>query len=93
MTSNIKTPRIEAGAWHKLGATPVDGGTNFALFSAHAERVELCLFDESGQTETARIALPEYTNEVWHGFLPEVAPGTLYGYRVHGRYEPWRRGR
>ena len=88
MTSNTQKPRVEAGAWHKLGATPVEGGTNFALFSAHAERVELCLFDETGQHETARVTLPEYTNEVWHGFLPEVAPGTLYGYRVHGRYEP-----
>src|SRR5439155_22680620 len=63
-------------------------GVNFALFSAHAERVELCLFDNSGQHEEARISLPEYTDEVWHCYLPEARPGQLYGYRVHGPYDP-----
>ena len=61
---------------------------NFAVFSAHATKVELCLFDESGEKEIERIALPEYTDEVWHGYLPDARPGTIYGYRVHGPYEP-----
>ncbi len=63
-------------------------GVNFALFSEHAERVELCLFDESGENEVQRIELPEYTDQVWHGYLPEARPGQLYGYRVHGPYRP-----
>lgn len=71
-----------------LGATFDGEGTNFALFSATADRVELCLFDEASGAEVERITLPEYTNEVWHGYLPGVGPGTLYGYRVHGPYEP-----
>ncbi len=61
---------------------------NFALFSANATKVELCLFDDAGETELGRVTLPEYTNEVWHGFLPDARPGTVYGYRVHGPYEP-----
>ena len=79
---------VEAGEFHALGARFDGEGTNFALFSAHAERVELCLYDESGRTEIARIDLPEYTNEVWHGYLPGIKPGMLYGYRVHGPYDP-----
>ena len=79
--------RIEPGEPTVLGATWDGEGTNFALFSAFADSVELCLFDDEG-AETARIALPEYTNEIWHGYLPGVGPGTLYGYRVHGPYEP-----
>ena len=63
-------------------------GVNFALFSANATKVELCLFDDDGQQEIERIELPEYTDEVWHGYLPDARPGTLYGYRVHGPYEP-----
>jgi isoamylase len=62
---------------------------NFALFSAHAEKVELCLFDQDGMRETARIALPERTDDVWHGYLSDLAPGALYGYRVHGPYDPF----
>ncbi len=61
---------------------------NFALFSAHATRVELCLFDPAGETELERIDLPEFTDEVWHGYLPDARPGTVYGYRVHGPYAP-----
>lgn len=80
--------RILPGDYTTLGANWDGDGTNFALFSAHASRVELCLFDETGNTEIERITLPEYTNEVWHGYLPDVGPGTLYGYRVHGPYEP-----
>ena len=66
---------IQPGSPLRLGAHWDGEGTNFALFSAHAERVELCLFDESGANETARITLPEYTNEIWHGYLPGVGPG------------------
>ncbi len=72
------------------GSERISTGTvrNFALFSAHAERVELCLFDEESGAEIERITLPEYTDEIWHGYLPGVRPGTLYGYRVHGPYDP-----
>ena len=76
--------RISAGAPHPLGATWDGRGTNFALFSANAEKVELCLFDSHGRREIERIALPERTEDVWHGYLADVAPGRLYGYRVHG---------
>lgn len=66
----------------------LDGlGVNFALYSANATRVELCLFDERGR-EAERIVLPEYTDEIWHGYLPDARPGQLYGYRVHGPYAP-----
>ncbi len=82
--------RVATGAPHPLGASWDGRGTNFALFSSHAEKVELCLFDGHGRRETARIALPERTEQIWHGYLPDVAPGQLYGYRVHGPYEPER---
>jgi isoamylase len=75
------TPRLRGAAW--------DGdGVNFSLFSAHATGVELCLFDANGERELERIALPEYTDEIWHGYLEGAAPGLVYGYRVHGPYEP-----
>ncbi|MEM7693907.1 MAG: glycogen debranching protein GlgX [Pseudomonadota bacterium] len=80
--------RVMEGAPAPLGATWDGSGTNFALFSAHATKVELCLYDTAGRRETARIALPEYTHDVWHGYLPDVRPGQPYGYRVHGPYEP-----
>jgi isoamylase len=76
------------GRPYPLGATWDGEGVNFALFSAHAEKVELCLFDRSGNHEEARIALPEYTNEVWHAYLPDARPNLLYGYRVYGPYDP-----
>ena len=79
---------LEEGAAHPRGATFTGEGVNFAIFSAHATRVEVCLFDEAGATEIARIALPEYTDEVWHGFIRGLQPGTRYGYRVHGPYQP-----
>src|SRR5919107_5668576 len=77
------------GSPYPLGATWDGNGTNFALFSEHATGVELCLYDsgEPGR-ETARVRLPEYTNEVWHGYLPEVKPGQRYGFRVHGPWDP-----
>ncbi len=80
--------KVEAGSPFPLGATWDGLGVNFALFSANAEKVELCLFDSNGRREIERIALPEYTHEIWHGYLPEVRPGQLYGYRVHGPYDP-----
>jgi glycogen operon protein len=79
---------ILPGDYTVLGANWDGEGTNFALFSAYASRVELCLFDEASGAEVERITLPEYTNEIWHGYLPDVGPGTLYGYRVHGPFEP-----
>jgi len=88
MSFEGKTTRIvEAGDPTRRGATFDGQGTNFALFSAYAERVELCLFDAGG-AETERITLPEYTDEIWHGYVPGIAPGQLYGYRVHGPYNP-----
>ena len=84
----MSTIQIEEGRPYPQGATWTGLGVNFALFSANATKVELCLFDDTGETEIERIALPEYTNEIWHGFLPNARPGTIYGYRVHGPYEP-----
>jgi isoamylase len=80
--------RVNAGAPFPLGAAHDGRGVNFALFSANATRVELCLFTPDGTRETARVALPEFTDEVWHGYLPGLKPGQLYGYRVHGPYAP-----
>ncbi|EHM02866.1 glycogen debranching enzyme GlgX [Acetobacteraceae bacterium AT-5844] len=80
--------RLLPGKPHPLGATWDGLGVNFALFSAHAEKVELCLFDAAGRREIARLPLPECTDEVFHGYLPEARPGLIYGYRVHGPYRP-----
>ncbi|MEU6981305.1 MULTISPECIES: glycogen debranching protein GlgX [unclassified Streptomyces] len=74
------------GARCRVGPDGV-AGTNFALWSGGAEAVELCLFDADG-TET-RLELTELTHEIWHGFVPGVGPGQRYGYRVHGRWDPW----
>ncbi|WP_416407015.1 glycogen debranching protein GlgX [Agrobacterium rosae] len=79
---------ILPGDFTRLGANFDGDGVNFAIFSAHAERIELCLFDEDGKTEIERITLPEFTNEIWHGYIPGLKPGALYGYRVHGPYDP-----
>jgi len=87
----IKRKRaILPGSPYPLGATWDGHGVNFALFSAHAEKVELCLFDENGRRELERIAMPEQTHQIWHVYLPDAGPGTLYGYRVYGPYEPER---
>ena len=83
-----KSFEIRAGYSHQLGANYDGKGVNFAIFSAHAERIELCLYDPSGNTEIARLELPEYTHEVWHGYVPDLQPGALYGYRVYGPYDP-----
>ena len=82
--------QIRPGSPFPLGATWDGHGTNFAIFSANAEKIELCLFDRSGRRELERITLPEVTDDVWHVYLPEVVPGKLYGYRVYGPYEPER---
>jgi len=86
----ITADRLEAGEPFPLGATWDGLGVNFAVFSAHAERIDLCLYDDSGRREIGRLALPECTDEVWHGYLPGAAPGQLYGYRAHGPYDPQR---
>ena len=79
---------IREGLNHPLGANWDGMGTNFAIFSANATKVELCLFSTNGKEETERITLPEHTDEIWHGYIPGITPGTIYGYRVHGPYEP-----
>ncbi|PLW69670.1 glycogen debranching protein GlgX [Pseudohalioglobus lutimaris] len=79
---------ISSGISYPLGATCQEGGTNFAIFSAHAERVELCLYDSEGVREIARLTLPEKTHDIWHGFVEGATPGLCYGYRIHGAYDP-----
>jgi isoamylase len=80
--------RVWPGRSYPLGPTWDGAGVNFAIFSQHATKVELCLYDAEGTAETHRIALPEQTDQVWHAYLPDVQPDQLYGYRVHGPYEP-----
>ena len=82
------TPVVWPGKPYPLGATWDGEGVNFALFSEHAEKVELCLFDSTGRREIHRVTLREQTDQVWHCYLPEARPGLLYGYRVHGPYDP-----
>ena len=78
------------GRPYPLGATWDGEGVNFALFSENAEKVELCIFDATAQHQVACIALPEYSDQVWHGYLPDARPNLLYGYRVYGPYDPAR---
>src|SRR6195952_6089567 len=85
--SKLRRTGITEGKPFPLGATWDGLGVNFAVFSAHATKIELCVFDDSGQTELERIELPEYTDEAWHGYVPTAGPGTVYGYRVDGPYE------
>ena len=80
--------QLTRGAPYPLGATWDGLGVNFAVFSAHAERIELCLFDPSGRREITQLTLPECTDEVWHGYLPNGRAGLIYGYRAHGPYAP-----
>jgi isoamylase len=79
---------VKEGHAEAHGAIWDGKGTNFTLFSAHATKVEVCLFDAAGGTELERLTLPEYTDEIWHGYIPDVHPGSVYGFRVHGPYEP-----
>ncbi|MEZ2294857.1 glycogen debranching protein GlgX [Variovorax sp. RCC_210] len=76
------------GTSHPLGSTFTGDGVNFAVFSAHATQVQVCIFDEAGTTQIGCVTLPEYTDEIWHGFVPGLQPGARYGLRVHGPYEP-----
>lgn len=78
---------IEAGSPEPLGATCDASGTNFAVFSSVAERVELCLFNDAG-VQTDVVELPACSDDIWHGYLPGCKPGQHYGYRVHGLYLP-----
>src|SRR5262245_41960866 len=81
--------RVWPGQSYPLGATWDGSGVNFALFSESATKVELCLFENpDDQHESQRIELKEHTDLVWHAYLPDVVPGQVYGYRVHGPYEP-----
>ena len=80
--------RLREGLPHPRGATWDGRGVNFSLFSAHATGVEVCIFDADGNKELERIALPEYTDEIWHGYVDGLGPGDAYGFRVHGPYEP-----
>ena len=81
--------RVWPGRSYPLGATWDGAGVNFALFSEHATKVELCLFDAADAVkETERIVLPEQTDQVWHAYLPDILPDQMYGYRVHGPYDP-----
>src|SRR5688500_7079882 len=79
---------IEEGHADRLGAHSDGQGVNFAIFSANGEKVELCLFDPTGEKELTRLTLPGRTGDVWHGYVPGLQPGQLYGYRVHGPYDP-----
>jgi isoamylase len=92
MDSALTTVRPVTAVWpgqpYPRGATWDGEGVNFAVFSANATRVELCLFDANGRRELQRIELRERTDETWHSYLPEGRPGLLYGYRVHGPYDP-----
>jgi len=76
------------GRHEPMGAHPRDGGVNFAVFSEHAQRIELCVFDASGSQELKRYALSGPRDGIFHGFLPDVGPGLVYGYRAHGPYKP-----
>ncbi len=85
----MRTHNIWPGQPYPLGATWDGDGVNFALFSVHASGVDLCLYDSHEPArETARYPLPEYTNQVWHGYVPGLRPGQLYGFRVHGPHRP-----
>jgi len=79
---------IRAGARAPMGANWDGQGVQFAVYAGHAEAVQLCLFDPGGRAELQRLALPDCTDGVWHGYVPGLAPGQLYGYRAHGPYQP-----
>src|SRR5688572_15372334 len=84
---DLKLSRIREGLPHPLGASWDGKGVNFALATAHATKVEVCLFDKDGK-EKERIELPEFRGETWHGYVPDIGVGCFYGYRVHGPYAP-----
>src|SRR5688572_33416414 len=81
--------RVWPGQPYPLGGTWTGLGVNFAIYSSSATRVDLCLFDSPDATRASTcVPLPEHTDMVWHGYLPDIRPGQLYGYRVHGPYDP-----
>lgn len=80
--------QVSRGASFPLGASFDGDGVNFAVFSANAEKIELCLFEESGSREVRRLALPERDGDIWHGYVSGLRPGAIYGFRVHGPYAP-----
>ncbi|NDZ15010.1 glycogen debranching enzyme GlgX [Variovorax sp. WS11] len=88
----MKTNELITAVWpgrpYPPGAHWDGEGVNFALFSQHAQKVELCIFDEKGRHERHRIVMRERTDDIWHCYLPEARPGLAYGYRVHGPYKP-----
>jgi glycogen operon protein len=91
MTAKTRTHhQITSGRPNRLGARADAEGVNFALFADHAHRVDLCLFSPDGQQEVQRLTLPERSGAIWHGHVNGLRPGALYGYRVHGPYEPER---
>ena len=79
---------LQPGRAWPLGATCDGAGVNFAVFSANASAIELCLYGSDGSEETARLLLPAQSGDVWHGYLPGVVPGQRYGYRVRGPHDP-----
>lgn len=79
---------VSSGSNFPLGSSYDGKGVNFALFSAHAQKVELCIFDESGAQELARYPIEQSDNNIWHIYLEGAAPGLVYGYRVYGLYAP-----
>ena len=84
----MKTYGVGAGSPHRMGANHTGDGADFAVFSENASWIDLCLFSPDGTQETTRIALPEKTGPVWHGHVPGLPIGTLYGYRANGSYAP-----
>jgi glycogen operon protein len=80
--------RLDGGLPYPLGANWDGMGVNFAVFSAHASKIELCLFDSTGRREITRFDLPERSEDIWHGYLPQAQPGLVYGFRAHGPYDP-----
>src|SRR5688500_1644165 len=80
---------VYPGNPYPLGATWDGYGVNFALYADNASKVELCLFNSPGdETESSRIKLVERSHHIWHAYFPDLKPGQLYAYRVHGHYEP-----
>ncbi|MGF6607981.1 isoamylase [Paraburkholderia sp. WSM4175] len=86
--SHALPDRLLPGSPYPLGANWDGLGVNFAVFSANAQKIELCLFDSTGRKEIRRFTMPECTDEIWHGYLPNAHPGTAYGFRAHGPYQP-----